>query len=111
MPRRRVLVQLDNDWVERLDRLAGHLAVTRSEFLRRGALAVLQADALRQADRAKRHPMTVGAPSRSPYLLTATTMLSTAWRRPSSVSTGRSTLSARTTSRSPSTARATSSGV
>lgn len=51
MPRRQVLVQLDDELVERLDRLAGHLAVSRSELLRRGALAVLQADALREADR------------------------------------------------------------
>jgi len=51
MPRRQVLVQLDDDLVERLDRLACHLEVSRSELLRRGALAVLQADALREADR------------------------------------------------------------
>jgi len=45
-----VLVQLDDDLVERLDRLATIRGMNRSELLRRGALAVLEADDLRQAD-------------------------------------------------------------
>jgi metal-responsive CopG/Arc/MetJ family transcriptional regulator len=48
--RREVLVQLDDDLVERLDRLATSRGTNRSELLRRGALAVLEADDLRQAD-------------------------------------------------------------
>jgi hypothetical protein len=51
MPRRQVLVQLDDDLVERLDRLADRIEVSRSELLRRGALAVLEADQLAEADR------------------------------------------------------------
>ena len=50
MGRRQVLVQLDDDLVIRLDRLASARGISRSELLRRGALAVLDADALRQAD-------------------------------------------------------------
>jgi metal-responsive CopG/Arc/MetJ family transcriptional regulator len=50
MGRREVLVQLDDDLVERLDRLATNRGTNRSELLRRGALAVLEADDLRQAD-------------------------------------------------------------
>ena len=45
-----MLVQLDDDLVERLDRLATIRGMNRSELLRRGALAVLEADDLRQAD-------------------------------------------------------------
>lgn len=50
MPRREVLVQLDDDLVEKLDELAGRAGVSRSELLRRGALAVLEADQWAQAD-------------------------------------------------------------
>jgi metal-responsive CopG/Arc/MetJ family transcriptional regulator len=50
MGRREVLVQLDDDLVARLDRLATNRGTNRSELLRRGALAVLEADDLRQAD-------------------------------------------------------------
>jgi metal-responsive CopG/Arc/MetJ family transcriptional regulator len=50
MGRREVLVQLDDDLVERLDRLATNRGTNRSELLRRGALAVLEAEDLRQAD-------------------------------------------------------------
>ena len=50
MGRREVLVQLDDDLVERLDRLATSRGTNRSELLRRGALAVLEADELRDAD-------------------------------------------------------------
>jgi metal-responsive CopG/Arc/MetJ family transcriptional regulator len=52
MSRKQVLVQLDDELVERLDELAGRLDVSRSELIRRGALAVLDADRLAEADRA-----------------------------------------------------------
>ena len=52
MTRTQVLVQLDDDLVRRLDRLARHLSVSRSELLRRGARAVLEAADLAEADRA-----------------------------------------------------------
>jgi hypothetical protein len=48
--RREVLVQLDDDLVGRLDELARSRGTNRSELLRRGALAVLEAEDLRQAD-------------------------------------------------------------
>ena len=51
MARREVLVQLDNDLVTRLDRLAADLGTNRSELLRRGAQAVLTAEELAEADR------------------------------------------------------------
>ncbi len=54
MGRREVLVQLDDDLVARLDRLATDRGTNRSELLRRGALAVLEADSLQQADDALR---------------------------------------------------------
>jgi hypothetical protein len=50
MARREVLVQLDDELVARLDKVAGRLEVSRSELLRRGAVAVLDADELAQAD-------------------------------------------------------------
>lgn len=50
MARREVLVQLDDDLVSRLDHLASERGTSRSELLRRGALAVLDAEDLRQAD-------------------------------------------------------------
>ena len=50
MARREVLVQLDDDLVARLDRLAAERGTNRSELLRRGAIAVLDAEELRQAD-------------------------------------------------------------
>jgi len=61
MARRQVLVQLDDDLVDRLDRLARREEVSRSELLRRGALAVLEADHLAEAERSlveayRRHP-------------------------------------------------------
>ena len=52
MARREVLVQLDDDLVERLDRLATTLGTNRSELLRRGAQAVIEAETLIAADRA-----------------------------------------------------------
>ncbi len=54
MGRREVLVQLDDDLVERLDRLAEQEGTSRSELLRRGAAAVLQAAEDAEADRALR---------------------------------------------------------
>jgi metal-responsive CopG/Arc/MetJ family transcriptional regulator len=52
MARREVLVQLDDDLVGRLDDLARRRAVSRSELLRQGALAVLEADQVAAADAA-----------------------------------------------------------
>ena len=52
MTRVQVLVQLDDDLVSELDRLARRLSVSRSELLRRGARAVLEAADLADADRA-----------------------------------------------------------
>jgi metal-responsive CopG/Arc/MetJ family transcriptional regulator len=51
MARRQVLVQLDDDLVERLDRLAKTLATNRSELLRRGAQAVIDAEMALTSDR------------------------------------------------------------
>ena len=51
MVRREVLVQLDDDLVRRLDELAAKGGVSRSELLRRGALAVLEAAEIVEADR------------------------------------------------------------
>jgi metal-responsive CopG/Arc/MetJ family transcriptional regulator len=45
MARREVLVQLDDELVEQLDRMAKALDTNRSELLRRGAQAVIDADA------------------------------------------------------------------
>jgi metal-responsive CopG/Arc/MetJ family transcriptional regulator len=50
MARREVLVQLDDDLVSRLDALAQRAGTSRSELLRRGALAVLRAAELAEAD-------------------------------------------------------------
>jgi hypothetical protein len=50
MARREVLVQLDDELVSRLDALATKAGTSRSELLRRGALAVLEAADLAQAD-------------------------------------------------------------
>ena len=50
MARREVLVQLDDDLVERLDEIASRTSVSRSELLRRAALAVIAADEWTQAD-------------------------------------------------------------
>ena len=51
MARREVLVQLDDELVERLDALAADLGTNRSELIRRGAQAVLDADEFAEADR------------------------------------------------------------
>lgn len=50
MGRREVLVQMDDDLVSRLDHLATEKGTNRSELIRRGAIAVLDAEDLRQAD-------------------------------------------------------------
>ena len=50
MTRREVLVQLDDDLVEQLDRLASVLFVSRSELIRRGARSLLDAESNREAD-------------------------------------------------------------
>ena len=49
--RREVLVQLDDELVERLDRLAHAQGTSRSELIRRGAAAVLDASEQLEADR------------------------------------------------------------
>jgi metal-responsive CopG/Arc/MetJ family transcriptional regulator len=51
MSRREVLVQLDDELVAQLDRLAARLGTSRSELLRRGAKAVITAEELAEADR------------------------------------------------------------
>lgn len=51
MARREVLVQLDDDLVERLDILAADLGTNRSELMRRGAQAILEAEDLAAKDR------------------------------------------------------------
>lgn len=51
MGRKEVLVQLDDELVERLDRLADEQGTNRSELMRRGAAAVLEAAELAAADR------------------------------------------------------------
>jgi metal-responsive CopG/Arc/MetJ family transcriptional regulator len=43
MARKQVLVQLDDDLVRRLDERAVQLSISRSELLRRAAIAVLDA--------------------------------------------------------------------
>jgi metal-responsive CopG/Arc/MetJ family transcriptional regulator len=54
MARKEVLVQLDDELVGRLDALAEREGVSRSELLRRGAVAVLDAMAERDDDDALR---------------------------------------------------------
>lgn len=73
MARREVLVQLDDELVTRLDELAKRSAVNRSELLRRGALAVLQADEWAQADERLRLGYTKYPPD--PALLAASELL------------------------------------
>ena len=51
MARREVLVQLDNNLVDQLDRLAKASGTNRSELLRRGARAVIAAAEAAAADR------------------------------------------------------------
>jgi hypothetical protein len=49
--RKQVLVQLDDALIDRLDTLARDLGTNRSELLRRGAQAVIDAEELAAADR------------------------------------------------------------
>ena len=51
MARREVLVQLDDDLVKQLDAVAVRLGTNRSDLLRRGARAVIEAEGLAEADR------------------------------------------------------------
>ena len=51
MGRREVLVQLDDDLIEHLDQIAKALGTSRSELLRRGAHAVIEAEETTAADR------------------------------------------------------------
>ena len=51
MGRKEVLVQLDDELIQRLDRLADTQGTNRSELLRRGAAAVLEAAEQAEADR------------------------------------------------------------
>jgi metal-responsive CopG/Arc/MetJ family transcriptional regulator len=51
MARKEVLVQLDDELVGRLDELAARQGASRSELLRRGAMAVLEAADAAHADR------------------------------------------------------------
>ena len=50
MARREVLVQLDDELVAQLDQIAKALGTNRSELLRRGAQAVIEAADLATAD-------------------------------------------------------------
>lgn len=50
MARREVLVQLDDDLVTQLDRIAEARSTSRSELLRRGARAVIEAEDEAAAD-------------------------------------------------------------
>jgi metal-responsive CopG/Arc/MetJ family transcriptional regulator len=49
--RKEVLVQLDDELVARLDELAAKAEISRSELIRRGMAAVLEAADLAEADR------------------------------------------------------------
>ena len=62
MSRRQVLVQLDDELVEALDRIAAAEGTNRSELLRRSARALVAASELADADAAltdayRRHPL------------------------------------------------------
>ena len=50
MARREVLVQLDDELVAKLDEVAKRTSVSRSELLRRGAIALIEADEWARAD-------------------------------------------------------------
>lgn len=52
MTRKQVLVQLDDQLVAELDRLAAAQGTSRSELVRRGVLAVLEAADVAEADQA-----------------------------------------------------------
>ena len=63
MPRREVPVQLDDELVTELDRIAAARHTSRSELLRRGARAVIEAeeeaDADAELDRALRYALDI----------------------------------------------------
>jgi len=51
MALREIAVVLDDQLIKKIDALAKELGVDRSEIMRRGVGAILDADALRKADR------------------------------------------------------------
>lgn len=51
MPRREVLVQLDDELVAKLDEIAKRTKVSRSELIRRAAQSVIEADEWVEADK------------------------------------------------------------
>src|SRR3954452_6184666 len=74
MGRREVLVQLDDELVQRLDQLAAKQGTNRSELLRRGAAALVEAADQADADRVlqeayRRVPRTPPLSVRPPALL------------------------------------------
>jgi metal-responsive CopG/Arc/MetJ family transcriptional regulator len=75
MGRREVLVQLDDDLVGKLDEIASRNSVSRSELLRRAALAVIEADEWAQADERLIEGYTKHPPD--PVLLEASRRLAT----------------------------------
>ena len=75
MARREVLVQLDDDLVGKLDEIASRTSVSRSELLRRAALAVIEADEWAQADERLIEGYTKHPPD--PVLLEASRRLAT----------------------------------
>lgn len=50
MPRKQVLVQLDDDLVAKLDRLARETGLSRSELIRQAATALIEARRIRRAE-------------------------------------------------------------
>ena len=73
MSRRQVLVQLDDDLVTQLDRLALRSGSNRSELLRLGAQAVIAAEQSREEDEAFR--LAYRAVPQDPVILEAATRL------------------------------------
>ena len=73
MGRKEVLVQLDDELVDRLDELAKAQHTSRSDLLRRGAAAVLEASDLADADHQLRHAYR--RLPQDPALVTAATRL------------------------------------
>jgi mRNA interferase MazF len=64
MARREVLVQLDDDLVDQLDALAANLGTNRSELLRRGAQAVLEAEVCVRASARRSQAGPIGTTTR-----------------------------------------------
>src|SRR6266511_3089969 len=77
MARKEVLVQLDDELVRRLDALAAKAGISRSELLRRGAIAVLEASEFAEADQAL-----IDAYRRQPKTRRSSSLLSAWLRRP-----------------------------